>query len=48
MGPKNKNGPGAQQEGKELTMKFTKSIGRMIIAGGALLTLLAVVGAQPL
>ena len=39
---------GAQQEGKELTMKFTKSIGRMIIAGGALLALLAVVGAQPL
>lgn len=29
-------------------MKFTKSIGRMIIAGGALLALLAVVGAQPL
>ena len=29
-------------------MKFTKSIGRMIIARGALLALLAVVGAQPL
>jgi uncharacterized surface protein with fasciclin (FAS1) repeats len=29
-------------------MKLTKSIGRMIIARGALLSLLAVVGAQPL
>ena len=29
-------------------MKFTKSIGRMIIARGALLALLAVIGAQPL
>src|SRR6185369_11066865 len=29
-------------------MKFTKSIGRMIIARGALLALLAAVGAQPL
>ena len=33
---------------KELTMKVTKSIGRMITARGALLALLAVVGAQPL
>jgi len=39
---------GAQQGRKELTMKLTKSIGRMIIARGALLALLAVVGAQPL
>jgi len=29
-------------------MKFTKSIGRMIVARGALLALLAAVGAQPL
>ena len=29
-------------------MKLTKSIGRMIIAGGALLSMLAVLGAQPL
>ena len=29
-------------------MKFTKSIGRMIITRGALLALLAIVGAQPL
>jgi uncharacterized surface protein with fasciclin (FAS1) repeats len=29
-------------------MKLTKSIGRVIIAGGALLSMLAVVGAQPL
>ena len=29
-------------------MKLTKSIRRMIIAGGALLSMLAVVGAQPL
>jgi len=33
---------------RELTMKLTKSIGRMIIARGALLSMLAVVGAQPL
>ena len=39
---------GHNKEGKELTMKLTKSIGRMIIARGALLALLAVVGAQPL
>ena len=39
---------GANKEERELTMKLTKSIGRMIIARGALLSLLAVVGAQPL
>ena len=39
---------GNNKEERELTMKLTKSIGRMIIARGALLSLLAVVGAQPL
>ena len=39
---------GTKGRKRELTMKFTKSIGRMIIARGALLALLAVVGAQPL
>jgi uncharacterized surface protein with fasciclin (FAS1) repeats len=37
-----------QQGERELTMKLTKSIGRMIIARGALLSMLAVFGAQPL
>ncbi len=46
---KNEHGSqGAQTGRKDLTMKRTKSIGRMIVARGALLALLAVVGAQPL
>ena len=50
MGPKNNHGflGKPQQGGRELRMKLTKSIGRMIIARGALVALLAVVGAQPL
>ena len=44
---KNKHGSGEpQQGGREVTMKISKSLGR-IIASGALLSLLAVVGAQP-
>ena len=39
---------GHNKEKRELTMKLTKSIARMIIAGGALLSTFAVVGAQPL
>ena len=39
---------GHNKEERELTMRLSKSIGRMIIARGALLSLLAVVGAQPL
>lgn len=37
-----------QQGGKKVTMKLSKTIGRMIIAGGALLSMMVVVGAQPL
>jgi uncharacterized surface protein with fasciclin (FAS1) repeats len=39
---------GATTGGKRVTMKLSKTIGRMIIAGGALLSMLVVVGAQPL
>ena len=36
------------KEERELTMKFSKSIGRKIIARAALLSMLAIVGAHPL
>ena len=50
LGLKNNTASGGSlnTEERELTMKLTKSIARMIIARGALLSLLAVVGAQPL
>jgi uncharacterized surface protein with fasciclin (FAS1) repeats len=48
LSSKNNTAPRGHNKEEGLTMKLTKSIGRMIIARGALLALLAVVGAQPL